>query len=103
MPKLIIVQGPEREIQRERATIAVVNVFDTICKITNHTPTQCRSICLAVLLRYMDENWDVIIHDRFETNKDVSQHVMAADSRGYTIEFQQGEGEILSWKEAFAC
>lgn len=108
MPKLVILQGPHNveklaELCRMYDACAG-DVHDMISKYKAYSPKRCRDFGIGVAFVYMDANFNIVYHDTFETNKEASKLVKAADVRGYEIMFVRlpdATGEELTWQDCF--
>jgi hypothetical protein len=112
MPKLYILQGKDapydKNIEEQCSNCqGFISVDRSIELYPKLTPEQNRQVCLRIANEYMDQRYNIIVQDKFWTNKDVKPYVLMADVRGYEIEFirlpnADEISEQLSWKEALA-
>lgn len=72
----------------------------------SHNPETVREIGIRVFMAYAKVGYNVVMQDRFETNKSVSKLAKLADAQGYEIQFVRlptAIGEVLTWAECFVC
>jgi hypothetical protein len=108
MYKLFILQGPENkdylmQLYAEHDA-AYANMYDLRRHYKNMSEKELYDIAVSIVSVYMDEHYNVTIHDDFKTNHEVARFIRDADSRGYTIEFIRlagCHGEELKWEEAW--
>lgn len=108
MYKLFILQGPENKdlLMKlyDEHDACFANMFDLRRFYKKLSEKEIHDIAVSVVSLYMDNHYNVTVHDDFRTNRDVARFVRDGDCRGYSVEFirlEGSHGEELKWEEAF--